>query len=159
LVGISLERSQAQSKVLALLGVSYEEKKVRNFIWRIGVLLMFVCPSVRANLSAKQAAEAFERLKTLEGTWQGISERGGRASLTISVIGRGSAVVETYRDADNDQMVTVYYLDGERLILRHYCVAKNQPRMEATTFDPSTGDLRFEFVDATNLAPGAGHMH
>ena len=120
---------------------------------------MFVCPSVRANLSAKQAAEAFDRLKTLEGTWQGISERGGRASLTISVIGRGSAVVETYRDADNDQMVTVYYLDGERLMLRHYCVAKNQPRMEATTFDPSTGDLRFEFVDATNLAPGAGHMH
>jgi hypothetical protein len=36
----------------------------------------------------------------------------------------------------------------------------NQPRMQAQAYNPETGELRFEFLDATNLAsPEAGHMH
>jgi len=39
-------------------------------------------------------------------------------------------------------------------------MAGNQPRMEARRFRPETGELRFEFFDATNLAtPADGHMH
>jgi hypothetical protein len=61
--------------------------------------------------------------------------------------------------ADN-AMETVYYLDRDRLLLTHYCMAHNQPRMQAESFDPSTGDLRFAFLDATGLSnPNAGHMH
>ena len=57
-------------------------------------------------------------------------------------------------------MLTVYYMDGDRLLLTHYCMAGNQPRMQAKTFNPETGELEFQFLDATNLAsPGAGHMH
>ena len=43
--------------------------------------------------------------------------------------------------------------------MTHYCSAKNQPRMVAS---PATGpvtELRFTFLDITNLAsPEAGHM-
>jgi hypothetical protein len=57
-------------------------------------------------------------------------------------------------------MVTLYHLDGDRLLLTHYCMAKNQPRMRLASFDPLRGELRFEFLDATNLpTPAAGHMH
>ncbi len=57
-------------------------------------------------------------------------------------------------------MLTVYHLDGDRLILTHYCMAGNQPRMQASSFNPDTGELQFQFLDVTNLAsPGAGHMH
>ena len=56
-------------------------------------------------------------------------------------------------------MMTVYYLDGDRLLLTHYCMAGNQPRMQARAFNPETGEVDFEFLDATNLAPGGGHMH
>jgi hypothetical protein len=56
-------------------------------------------------------------------------------------------------------MITVYHLDGDRLMLTHYCMAGNQPRMQAQAFDPGTGELQFRFLDATNLSPGAGHMH
>jgi hypothetical protein len=61
--------------------------------------------------------------------------------------------------ADN-AMETVYYLDGNRLLLTHYCMAHNQPRMQAESFDSSTGELKFAFLDATGLSsPNAGHMH
>jgi hypothetical protein len=56
-------------------------------------------------------------------------------------------------------MLTVYHLDGDRLLLTHYCMAGNQPRMRAAAFNPESGELEFQFVDATNLAAGAGHMH
>jgi hypothetical protein len=56
-------------------------------------------------------------------------------------------------------MMTMYHLDGSRLLLTHYCAAGNQPRMEARAFNPESGELDFGFLDATNLTPGAGHMH
>ena len=41
-----------------------------------------------------------------------------------------------------------------------HCMAGNQPRVEARRFSPETGELRFEFFEATNLAtPADGHMH
>ena len=57
-------------------------------------------------------------------------------------------------------MVTLYYVDGGRLLLTHYCMIGNQPRMQAKALNPDTGELDFQFLDATNLPnPGAGHMH
>jgi hypothetical protein len=38
-------------------------------------------------------------------------------------------------------------------------MAGNQPRMQARSFNPETGEVAFEFLDATNLTAGAGHMH
>jgi len=39
-------------------------------------------------------------------------------------------------------------------------MAGNQPRMQARGFNTESGELEFQFLDATNLAgPGAGHMH
>jgi hypothetical protein len=57
------------------------------------------------------------------------------------------------------EMLTVYHMDGKRLLLTHYCMVGNQPRMEAKSYDPATGQLEFRFLDITNLAsPSAPHM-
>ena len=56
-------------------------------------------------------------------------------------------------------MVTVYHLDGNRLLLTHYCMAGNQPRMEAKALAAGGKELQFRFDSATNLAtPATGHM-
>jgi hypothetical protein len=56
-------------------------------------------------------------------------------------------------------MLTVYHVDGKRLMLTHYCMAGNQPRMVAGPLNAQTGEIEFHFLDATNLAsPDAGHM-
>jgi hypothetical protein len=131
------------------------------------VAILFACWPLNAvetpEISPTQASAAFERLKSLTGEWEGESERGGKSTLTYKVLSRGSVVLETYRDVippPGDEMITAYYLDGDRLLLTHYCIAKNQPRMIARRWDPKTGELFFEFLDATNLKDSqAGHMH
>jgi hypothetical protein len=56
-------------------------------------------------------------------------------------------------------MLTVFHMDGEHLMLTHYCVARNQPRLRATEFAADGGAVTFTFLDATNLASrDKGHM-
>jgi hypothetical protein len=105
------------------------------------------------------AAEAFSRLKTLAGDWEGDSQM-GKVHLNIQLIAGGTSLVERETGEKMPEMMTVYYVDGDRLLLTHYCMAGNQPRMQARSFNPETGELEFQYLDATNLSsPGAGHMH
>ena len=105
------------------------------------------------------AAEAFSRLKTLAGDWEGDSQM-GKVHLNIQLIAGGTSLVERETGEKMPEMMTVYYVDGDRLLLTHYCMAGNQPRMQARSFNPETGEVAFEFLDATNLTtPSAGHMH
>jgi hypothetical protein len=104
------------------------------------------------------AAAAFSRLKTLVGQWEADGPM-GKMHTTFELIGGGSALVEHERHEDMPEMMTVYHLDGKRLLLTHYCMAGNQPRMEAKEYDAGTGRLEFRFLDITNLAgPAAPYM-
>ena len=71
----------------------------------------------------------------------------------------GSAVVETLFPGTGHEMVTVYHLDGDDLVLTHYCALKNQPRLRAErTNDPKK--IAFKFVGATNVKSDRDrHMH
>ena len=61
---------------------------------------------------------------------------------------------------NSGDMVTVYYIDRGELVLTHYCIAKNQPHMRATLYNPRTGELNFDFVDGGNMTSSdEGHMH
>jgi hypothetical protein len=105
------------------------------------------------------APAVFARLKGLVGTWEGTGEM-GKSRVTYELIAGGSALVEHEIAANMPEMMTVFHMDGNRLILTHYCMEGNQPRMEAKSFNPATGELEFKFLDATNLPhSAAGHMH
>lgn len=111
-----------------------------------------------ADRPAFDSAAAFSRLKSLAGEWQADTAM-GKVQLTYEVIAGGTAVVERERGEHMPEMMTVYHMDGKRLLLTHYCMAGNQPRMEAQAYDPASGEIQFRFLDATNLAsPAAGHM-
>jgi len=108
------------------------------------------------------AAAAFERLKQLAGTWQATAGDGKGAVTRFEIVANGSALLEKYSDPKmgaGGEMVTLYHLDGSRLVLSHYCIAKNQPRMQLASYNPASGEMTFEFLDATNLSAGSGHMH
>jgi len=49
-------------------------------------------------------------------------------------------------------------MDGDRLLLTHYCMAGNQPRMQAT-ISADGKSITFDFVDGTNITNSQpGHM-
>lgn len=131
--------------------------------------LFLTCPAsawgeeaVDPSTPVPDAEQAFEKLKSLEGEWQGTTRRGNDARLTVQVIAGGHAVMEEFQETMGERVMsmhTIYHLDGDTLMLTHYCVSNNQPRMRADLGGLPEA-LRFEFLDATNLAsPDAGHMH
>src|SRR5215510_7910040 len=122
------------------------------------ILTLILITAISYAVEPVDATTAFERMKSLAGEWTADTSY-GKARLTYEVIAGGASVVERERAERLPEMMTVYHLDGKRLLMTHFCIAGNQPRMVATEFDEPTRELRFRFLDATNLkSTAAGHM-
>jgi hypothetical protein len=104
------------------------------------------------------AEKALDRFKAMVGAWEGKSPKGQTSEVKYELVAGGTAVMAASHMIDDD-MTSMFYVDGERLMMTHFCPSGNQPRMQAT-ISPDLKTVSFEFVDATNLAgPQAGHMH
>jgi hypothetical protein len=118
---------------------------------RTGFTVVFIVVAAAA-LSRIAAAEkspsdiAFERLKSLVGTWETVekgSKRPGVATYTLT--GGGKVLMEVMGG-----MATAYHLDRGTLVLTHFCGAGNQPRMRVKTIEHEGRHLVFEMYDITN---------
>ena len=98
--------------------------------------------------SQSDAQKAFEKLKTLAGSWQG-SVMGMSFQATIRVTSSGNAILhEATSSARPDDPITMIYVDGDRLLLTHYCDSGNRPRMEGK-ISPDGNSVEFNLVDIT----------
>jgi hypothetical protein len=108
-------------------------------------------------LAQSDSQRAFDKLKSMAGTWEGTMPDGKTTQITYRVTSGGSALLSEI--SPDDSMITMFHMDGDRLMMTHYCGAGNQPRMKGT-LSPDGKTVVFEFVDATNLSsPNAGHMN
>jgi hypothetical protein len=109
------------------------------------------------------AADAFARIKTLAGTWTGEAkpfETDETFPVTheFRVSANASVVMETMSPGTEHEMINMYHLDGDDLVLTHYCAGGNQPTMKLVKAEGDT--LEFDFTGGTNLDPAAdGHIH
>jgi hypothetical protein len=127
--------------------------KIARYAVAITVVL---CTSLA--LAESSAQKTFEALKSLEGTWEGKNSRGQVLKVSFRSTSGGSALLSEIHGMDAEDMVSMIHLDGDRLLMTHYCGAGNQPRMKAT-LAPDGKSVVFDFVDATNLPNSdAGHM-
>ena len=106
------------------------------------------------------AQKSFDQLKTLAGTWKGpVTATPPQQDwdnkpvwVSLRVTSRGNALVHEMKepgtpdDASKDDPITMLYLDGDRLILTHYCDAGNRPRM-AGKMSPDGKTIEFDFLD------------
>jgi hypothetical protein len=131
---------------------------------RIVTGIISVCCFLFANAAGagdeNSARTAFDRFKKMEGAWIGKSTKGWEEKISYRTIAGESAVAETSFDAHpNETMLTLFYMDQDRLMLTHYCAARNQPRLVASSFDTDGKGVTFTFLDATNLpSRDKGHM-
>jgi hypothetical protein len=105
--------------------------------------------------------QAFARLSALGGRWEGHSTKGWEDTLEILGIARGSAILgkSTFKDEAHEAMATLFYLDGERLLLTHYCEAGNQPTLVASSAEEDGRTLTFTFLSGTGMrSRDEGHM-
>jgi hypothetical protein len=123
-----------------------------------GAVLAFLLVSGMPLAAQTGGNASFEKLKGLAGEWSGTA-KGQPVTASYRVVSNGSAIEETLRPTPTETMITMYHLDGQRIMATHYCAAGNQPRMVAVpdTKDPNV--VAFKFLDATNLkSPEDGHM-
>jgi hypothetical protein len=94
------------------------------------------------------SAMAFERLKSLVGTWETVEKGSKRPGLaTYTLTGGGKVLMEVMGG-----MATAYHLDKGTLVLTHFCGAGNQPRMRVKTIENDGRHFVFEMYDITNHA-------
>jgi hypothetical protein len=122
---------------------------------RLATTLMFVLVTSVA-FAASAAQKSFEELKALDGTWEGTVKNGQPVEVDYRVTSNGSALMSEIKGKED--MISMFNLDGSRIMMTHYCSSGNQPRMVASA-SPDGKTFSFAFIDGTNLAtPDAGHM-
>jgi hypothetical protein len=116
--------------------------------------------SLRADeKAASVSARRLEALKQLAGDWVEVGPDGKPTDKVVSsirVTSGGSAVQETQFPGSDHEMITMYHLDGKDLVLTHYCVLGNQPRLRAEPGE-EVNKIIFKFVGGTNLKSSDDH--
>jgi hypothetical protein len=108
-------------------------------------------------------ATALETLKTLAGNWEGTAGDGDQsfpAQVEYRIASGGTVVMETLFPGTPHEMISMYHMDGDNLVMTHYCALGNQPRMRLDAARSSREHLVFAFVGGTNMDPKRdGHIH
>lgn len=127
--------------------------KSHRFLWTV-FLIALSAPA----LAQSDAQKSFEKLKTLAGSWQGTFE-GSPMQATLRVTSMGNAIEHEMKGQGPDDPITMFYLDGDRLLLTHYCDAGNRPRMVGK-MSPDGKTIDFDFLDVAdyNGSTQIGHM-
>ncbi len=103
-----------------------------------------------------------EKMKALVGTWVTADKDGNPTEEVASVVkltAGGSAIHETLFPGQPHEMVSIYTADGPDLVMTHYCMLGNQPRMKAEA-KSAANQIVFKFAGGSNLDPKKDkHMH
>ena len=106
------------------------------------------------------AQKAFEKMKTLAGSWQG-TVMGMSINVTIRVASSGTAILhEATGDGKRppDHEITMFYVDGDRLLATHYCDGGNRARFEGKML-PDGKTIEFSFLDVAGGTQGGLVKH
>ena len=130
--------------------------------------MLFVVPVLLCATAFAQsdAQKSFDKMKTLAGSWEGHVTtvptepdiEGKLIEVSLRVTSMGNALMHEATGAGRpDDPITMFYLDGDRLLLTHYCDAGNRPRMTGK-LSPDGKTVKFEFLDVAGSTQ-YGHMH
>ena len=124
--------------------------------------LVAYCDEKTDKLPPAPTNAGLEKMKKLAGTWLTTDKDNKPTDQVVSIIkvtAGGSTVHETLFPGQPQEMVSIYTVDGPDLVMTHYCVLGNQPRMKADPKSPAN-QICFQFAGGSNLDPRKDkHMH
>lgn len=120
------------------------------------IVVALAVSSLSASSAFAQAIDgkaAFEKLKTLTGTWSGpIGTAGGpKGRISYEVISGASVVMEVLFPGEPHEMRSMYHLDKGDLIMTHYCSGGTQPHLRLSKSASTPDRLVFDFDGGTNF--------
>lgn len=102
-----------------------------------------------------EAKKAFAKLKTLAGSWQG-KVMDISINFTIRAASSGTVILHegnTSGGRPPNHEITMFYLDGDRLLATHYCDAGNRSRLEGK-ISADEKAIEFSFLDVAGSTRG-----
>jgi hypothetical protein len=110
---------------------------------------------------AATTPSSFKVLQSLVGDWVEVDAQGKPGNKVVSsfaLTSGGTAIREVLFPGGDHEMITMYSLDGENLVLAHYCVLGNTPRYRARLENEK--QLVYECQGGANIASeNDRHMH
>lgn len=132
---------------------------------RLLILLLLLTPGCTSSTGARVVSEAsadrkkemWEPLVALAGEWEMTGKDGKKVTaLVVDVSSGGSIIRERIFPGTENEMTNVYCMDGDDVVLTHYCHAGNQPHMRATS--GAGGKFNFAFESVALPAADAFYM-
>lgn len=115
-------------------------------------------PSACADMPPYKGSAAFERMKSLAGKWSATSPMMGKMNTEFRVIAGGSVIEERFAEGTPMEMLSTYHDVNGKLMMTHYCMLRNQPRMQLTK--STANSLTFDLVPTPGLNTAKEkHMH
>ena len=111
-------------------------------------------PMPKTSGPQSDAQKAFEKMKTLAGSWDG-TVMGIPINFTIRAASSGTAILHegnTEKGVPNHE-ITMFYVEGDRLLATHYCDAGNRSNMEGKMSADGTS-VEFNFLDVAGSTKG-----
>jgi hypothetical protein len=110
---------------------------------------MIIVLSASLVVAESDAHKSLDLLKGMEGNWAGKNQQGQSIQVSFRLTAGGSALMSEIHGHGPENMITMFHMDGERLLMTHYCGAGNQPRLKVISSDAKS--VSFEFFDGTNI--------
>jgi len=100
------------------------------------------------------AQKTFEKMKMLLGSWQG-TIMGKPVNITMRLASSGTTILHeaTSDSPPPDHEITMFYVDGDRLLATHYCDGGNRARLDGKML-PDEKTIEFSFLDVAGSTQG-----
>ena len=127
-----------------------------------GLLLFTNASSEETQYQSKPPPLALKRFVALEGEWTGnhINHQGKKeqVDLIYRTVSGGTAVEERIFADTPNEMITIYHgADDGGILMTHYCMLGNQPRLQLENSSENT--FIFKFIDGVGIdREKTGHM-
>lgn len=102
-----------------------------------------------------EAKKTFAKLKTLAGSWQG-TVMDIPITFTIRAASSGTVILHEANTSGGrppSHEITMFYLEGDRLLATHYCDAGNRSRLEGK-ISADEKAIELSFLDVTGSTRG-----